>query len=199
MAVAIVPAAGRSRRMGRPKLLLPFGEQTVLGATLEALARGGVGTIVLVGAPGDDDLGRWAASHGARLAINPRPDDGMLTSVWAGLEALGGAAALLARGEELLVCPGDLPRLRADTVAALLREAREAGAWLLVPRCGKERGHPLVVRGELLLEIPALDPAVGLRQLRQRHPERTLEVEVADPGVVLDVDTPDDYERLRSQ
>ena len=59
------------------------------------------------------------------------------------------------------------------------------------------RGHPLVVRGDLLLEIPGLDPEIGLRQLRLRHPDRTLEVEVADPGVVLDVDTPIDYERLR--
>ncbi len=198
MAVAIVPAAGRSRRMGRPKLLLPFDQQTVLGATLEALERGGVSEIVLVGAPGDADLARWAESHGVRLAINPQPDDGMLTSVWAGLTALGGAEALIAAGEELLVCPGDLPRLRPETVTALLREARAAGAGLLVPRCGSERGHPLVVRAELLREIATLDPAVGLRQLRLRYPERTLEVEVADPGVILDVDTPADYDRLRS-
>jgi CTP:molybdopterin cytidylyltransferase MocA len=52
------------------------------------------------------------------------------------------------------------------------------------------------VRSELLREIPLLDPEIGLRQLRLRQPDRTLEIEVADPGVVLDVDTPEDYARL---
>jgi molybdenum cofactor cytidylyltransferase len=182
--------------MGRPKLLLPFGDRTILGATLAALRSGGANPVVLVCAPQDHDLQAWAAGGELLLAVNPEPDRGMLSTIWCGLEALGGAAALVAAGTELLVCPGDLPRLRGETVAALLREARDAESWLVVPRCGSQRGHPLVVRGELLLEIPQLDPQIGLRQLRLRHPERTLEVEVADPGVVLDVDTPADYERL---
>jgi molybdenum cofactor cytidylyltransferase len=65
-----------------------------------------------------------------------------------------------------------------------------------VPRCGEARGHPLLIHPRLALEIADLDPAVGLRQLRWRHRERTLEVEVADPGVVADVDTPEDYAAL---
>ncbi len=197
MAVAIVPAAGRSSRMGRPKLLLPFGSGTILGSTVEALREGGADRVALVCAPQDHDLQAWAAERDVLLAINPEPDRGMLSTIWSGLDALGGAAALAANRTDLLVCPGDLPRLRGATVAALLREARLAEAWLVVPRCGSERGHPLVVSGDLLLEIPRLDPEVGLRQLRLRYPERTLEVEVADPGVVLDVDTPADYERVR--
>jgi molybdenum cofactor cytidylyltransferase len=196
MTVAIVPAAGRSSRMGRPKLLLPYGDTTVLGSTVAALRAGGARELVLVVAPDDEALRDWAAANGVRSAVNPRPDDGMLTSICAGLQALGGAEALLASGEELLVCPGDLPRLRSETVAGLVREARSTSCGLLVPRCGKERGHPLVVRGELLREIPRLDPEVGLRQLRLLYPQLTVEVEVADPGAVQDVDTPQDYARL---
>lgn len=198
MAIAVVPAAGRSSRMGRPKLLLRYGQDTILGATLAALRDGGVRQTVLVVPPEDQELRSWAAARGLLWAINPRPDDGMLTSVLAGLEALGGVEALAAAGEELLVCPGDLPRLRADTVAALLRESRATRAGLLVPRCGSERGHPLIVGPDLLAEIATLDPQVGLRGLRLRHPERTVEVEVGHPGVVQDVDTPEDYARLTS-
>lgn len=197
MPVAVVPAAGRSRRMGRPKLLLPFGSTTILGSTLAALRAGGVEELALVCAPGDADLQAWSRAEGVTLAINPDPEGGMLTSIWSGLEALGGAEALAASGGEVVVCPGDLPRLRPATVAALLREARSAEAWLVVPRCGKVRGHPLIVRADLVREIPGLDPGVGLRQLRLLHPDRTHEIEVADPGVVLDVDTPEDYERVR--
>jgi CTP:molybdopterin cytidylyltransferase MocA len=196
MAIAVVPAAGRSSRMGRPKLLLRYGQDTILGATLAALREGGVRQTILVVQPADRELRSWAEARDLQCAVNPRPDDGMLTSVWAGLEAVGGAEALIAAGEELVVCPGDLPRLRAGTVAALLREARATGASLLVPRCGSERGHPLIVGPDLLAEISTLDPQVGLRALRLRHPERTVEVEVGDPGVVHDVDTPEDYARL---
>jgi molybdenum cofactor cytidylyltransferase len=196
MAIAVVPAAGRSSRMGRPKLLLRYGQDTILGATLAALRDGGVRHTVLVVQPADQELRSWAEGRDLQWTINPRPDDGMLTSVWAGLEAVGGVEALIAAREELLVCPGDLPRLRADTVAALLRESRATQASLLVPRCGNERGHPLIIGPDLLAEIATLDPEVGLRGLRLRHPERTVEVEVGDPGVVHDVDTPEDYARL---
>jgi molybdenum cofactor cytidylyltransferase len=196
MAIAIVPAAGRSSRMGRPKLLLPYGQDTILGSTIAALRGGGARQTVLVTQPADQELRSWAEARGLLWAINPRPEAGMLTSVWAGLEAAGGVEALIAAREEILVCPGDLPRLRAETVAALLRESRRAAASLLVPRCGSERGHPLIVGPDLLAEIPTLDPEVGLRGLRLRYPERTVEVEVADPGVAHDVDTPEDYARL---
>ncbi len=196
MTTAILPAAGSSSRMGRPKLLLPFGETTVLGATLAALRRGGVDEIVVIAAPGDEPLAAAATALGAAVARNPDPDQGMLSSIWAGLAALGGAAAFAERGEWLLVCPADLPRLQPATVAALLRTAREADALLVVPRRRELRGHPLLVHPRLTIEIADLDPAIGLRQLRWRHGERTLELEVDDPGVVTDVDTPADYEAL---
>jgi len=196
MPTAILPAAGSSSRMGRRKLLLPFAETTVLGATVAALRGGGVSEIVVVAAPADEALAAQAASLGARVAINPEPERGMLTSIWAGLAAVGGAAACAERGDWLLVCPADLPLLKGETVAALLRQAASGDALLVVPRNGETRGHPLLIHPRLTLEIADLDPAVGLRQLRWRHRERTLEVEVADAGVIADVDTPEDYAAL---
>ena len=195
MALAIVPAAGASRRMGRPKLLLPYGSSTVVGSTVAALRGGGATTLVLVTAPGDEPLAAWGRQAGLLVAANTDPEQGMLTSVWAGLAALGGAATVAARGEPLLLCPADLPRLRPETVAALLRELAPP-ALLVVPRCGRHRGHPLVVAAAAAPAILELDPDVGLRQLRMRHAGRTVEVEVADPGTVLDVDTPEDYRAL---
>jgi CTP:molybdopterin cytidylyltransferase MocA len=69
--LAVVPAAGRSRRMGRPKLLLPWGETTVIGATVAALHGGGIAEVVLVAPPGGGGLARWAAAEGWRLAVKP--------------------------------------------------------------------------------------------------------------------------------
>ena len=138
-------------------------------------------------------LARWARAQGLIVAVNPDPARGMLSSVRAGIAALGGAAALAARGVPLLIAPGDLPALRPATVAALLQRFAGAAAPLAVPVHQGRRGHPLMLSPRLVAEIDDLDPAVGLRQLLVRHPDDLLGVEVDDPGVLHDVDTPDDY------
>jgi molybdenum cofactor cytidylyltransferase len=199
MTLAIVPAAGSSRRMGRPKLLLPWGATTVLGAVVAALRGAGVEAPLLVLGPAVgggaevEPLRAWAAAAGLPTAENPCPERGMLSSIQAGLDALGGGEALARRGEVLLVCPADLPALRASTVRALLAGMHTAGAPLVLPRHRGRNGHPLAIAPHLLPEIAHLDPAIGLRQLRDRHAARLLALEVDDPGCVADVDTPGDY------
>jgi molybdenum cofactor cytidylyltransferase len=174
--------------MGRPKLLLPFRGDTVIGSLVAALREGGVGRIVVVRAAADAALAAWCRGAGVGSAVNPQPERGMLTSIHAGLAALGGAPAL--REERLLVSPADLPLLTAGTVAELLR----VQATLAVPTYRGRRGHPLLVAGPLIAEIELLDPTVGLRQLLERCAAEAREIPVEDPGVVLDVDTAAAYE-----
>jgi molybdenum cofactor cytidylyltransferase len=208
--------------MGRPKLLLPYRGGTVLGALLAALRDGGAAPIVVVAAPDNAPLRAWCRDAGAedfgesppdagvgggalRLALNPAPQRGMLSSILAGLAALGGAADLARRGIPLLVTPGDLPSLRATTVAHLARTATSAaaagaqetpGTLLAVPTYHGKRGHPLWIAPPLLPTLDRLDPTRGLRHLLDLHPQALLEVETDDPGCLTDLDTPEDYERL---
>jgi CTP:molybdopterin cytidylyltransferase MocA len=191
---AIVPAAGSSSRMGRPKLLLPFRDTTVAGALVASLRQGGVDRVVVVAAAGDAAIESWARAQGAIVAHNPRPERGMLSSVLAGIEAAGGAATLAAAGEPILVTPADLPALSPATVRALLAAIARGEVPLAVPAHRGKRGHPLAIAAALLPEIATLDPAVGLRQILERHPVRELPVD--DRGVIADVDTPADYEAL---
>lgn len=203
-AVAIIPAAGASRRMGRPKLLLPYRGGTVLGAVVAALRAAGAAPIVVAAAAADAELRAWCAGEGAaaagglRLALNPAPERGMLSSILAGLAALGGAGQLARRDASLLVCPGDLPALRPDTVTELLRRQHAAGAGLAVPIHHGRRGHPLVIAPALIPEINSLDPGRGLRHLLDLHAGDLLAVKIDDPGCVADLDTPEDYGRLCS-
>lgn len=190
MTVALLPGAGASRRMGRPKLLLPYRDGTIVGAVVEALRGGGVSKIVLVTSPGDEDLRAWAREAGVLAAVNQDPGRGMLSSIREGIAALGEIR------EILLVSPADLPALRSETVAALVRRMEETGAHLAMPVYRGKRGHPLAIAPALIPEIDTLDPDVGLRQLRDRHEDRLLEMEVEDAGVVLDVDTPEEYARI---
>ena len=177
--------------MGRPKLLLPINGRPLVAGVVEALRGGGVREIVLVTAPGDEDLQTWARQNGVTVAINPDPDRGMLSTIQEGIAALGGS-----KGEILLVSPADLPHLQPETVAELLRKVIETGAPLALPIYHGKRGHPLAIAPRLVPEIATLDPNIGLKQLRDRHEAELLEVEVEDAGVVQDVDTPEDYERL---
>jgi len=201
---AVVPAAGASRRMGRPKLLLPWGSRggTVVGAVVEALAAGGAGRVALVvGPPADEvavELAAWGRRNGLTVAGNPNPERGMLSSILCGVAALGGADDLQRRNTALLITPADLPALAPSTVAAVAAAVR-TGARLAVPLHRGRRGHPLGIASSLLPEIARLELSAGLRQLVDRHVDAVVEVPVDDPGAVRDVDTPEDYRRLGAE
>ena len=182
--------------MGRPKLLLPYGGGTIVGALVASLRAAGVETICLVTSPENEALRTWARTEGVLVGVNPDPERGMLSTIREGITALSGAAALAARGEALVVCPADLPAVRPETIAEVVRRRQAAGAPLALPVWRGRHGHPLVVAPELIGEIDDLDPSVGLKQLRNRHAAATLWIEVDDPGVVQDVDTPEDYAAL---
>jgi CTP:molybdopterin cytidylyltransferase MocA len=190
--VGLVLAAGASRRMGEPKLLLPWrGGATLLDGTLAALREGGVKRQLVVVAAGGV-LAGWTPPPGVERVVNPRPGEGMLSSVQAGWSRLAGDPG----ADPVVVCPADLPELQGATVAALLAAQRQHGG-LVVPTCGGRRGHPLLLPRRWAERIPTLDPGVGLRQLLSLAAADLLLVATDDRGVVEDVDTPADYERLR--
>ncbi|HXT22069.1 MAG TPA: nucleotidyltransferase family protein [Thermoanaerobaculia bacterium] len=186
---AVVPAAGASSRMGRPKLALPWGASTVLESTLAALREGGVPAAVVVLAPAGP-LADWEPPAGVHTVVNPDPARGMASSI------LTGIAALPAVPDPLLVCPADLPALRASTVAALLAAYAERGG-IVVPRHGRRRGHPVLISPRWQARIPEVAGGEGgLRRILELAAGAVHELPVDDPGSVRDVDTPEDYARL---
>ena len=196
MAVAILPCAGSSWRMGRPKLLLPFRGETVLGSLISALRDGGITELVVVVHHADHDLLDWCSRRGIDSTVNPNPQRGMLSSIWEGLSFFGGAEEFKRRGEDLLVCPGDHPDIRPSSVRRLLARLQAMGAGLVVPTSHGKRGHPILVSTDLVHHIEQLAPDRGLKALLERYPHRVFEGEVDDTATVRDIDTPADYEKL---
>jgi len=188
---AVVPAAGRSRRMGAEKILLPFGGSTILGAVLEKLNGAGVSGIVVVLRADLPEARRIAESAGARVQINPDPDAEMLVSIRLGVEML------LPDADALFVWPADHPGVDPATLRRLLAGAARDSA--LLPVHAGRRGHPALVGADLLAGIADIPANEGLRWLWRDRADAVREIEVADPGVIENLDDPEAYRRAVSR
>jgi molybdenum cofactor cytidylyltransferase len=174
--------------MGREKILLRLGEETALERVLRTLRAAGVDDPIVVLRPDLQEAIALAERLGARVVVNPHPEDEMLLSIRMGI------AALPPQAEAFFVWPADHPAVSAGTLAALARAT--SPDRVVVPTNGGRRGHPALVGAGLLDAIAAIPPGSGLRQLWRDRPEVLVEVAVADEGVVLDMNTPADYEKL---
>lgn len=184
---AILLAAGRSRRMGSCKQLLPLGDTTVIACCLHTLLRGGLREIVVVVSSEGEAVAEAALDFPVRVVVNPEPEGDMASSVRAGRDALApGTAAVM-----VALC--DYPLVTADTVARLLLCHGTEPERIIIPVHRGRRGHPILLPRPLLAELVG---ELTLRDLMARHQPRLRYLEVDDPGVLLDMDTPEEYQRL---
>jgi CTP:molybdopterin cytidylyltransferase MocA len=181
---AIVLAAGAGSRIGRPKALLTLGPTgpTFVDAIAETLRTAGVPVWRIVVAPG-------FAPRRAQDVVNPDPSLGMLSSIQCGL------ADFAETPEAVLVWPVDHPLVVPATVGAIIAAFRRGKAPVVVPTYGGRRGHPVLFAARVFPEILAADRSRGAREVVHAHDDR-LELGVNDPGVVEDIDTTADYERV---
>ena len=193
MIPGIVLAAGASRRMGRPKALLPAEPGgTMLGRVLHTLAGAGLDPLIVVSRETLTVADAWRDSRagGVRVVINPEPDRGQLSSLACALQALGPVPPAA------LVTLVDIPLVRSETVRQLLSAWRSSGAPLVRPLVDGRHGHPVIFGATLLDRLRTADPALGARPVVRAFAARAVDVAVDDAGVLQDIDTPDEYRRL---
>ena len=179
---AVVPAAGRSRRMGTQKLLLPFGGTTVIGQVVTTLRASPVAGVVVVTSAHDPAVAAAARDAGAVTVTNDDPAGDMLGSIRCGVRALP------AECDAALVALGDQPTLRPELVGGLLEAAAARPDALVVPAYNGRRGHPLLIPSRWFGEVLTRHDGVGLRGLLAYHPQDVLEFMVSDEWVLHDVD-----------
>jgi molybdenum cofactor cytidylyltransferase len=192
---AVIPAAGKSTRMGRPKLALPLGGRTVLERVLDAVRAGGVTETVVVLGPHVSELAPLAAAAGAHALLLPEETPDMRATVERGLDWLE-ARFRPNPAERWLLLPADHPTLDPELVRRLLA-ARAASRSLVIPSFEGRRGHPAVIAWGHVVGLRALPPGQGLNRYFRQHEAETLDLPVASADVLSDLDTPEDYERLR--
>jgi molybdenum cofactor cytidylyltransferase len=193
----LIPAAGKSRRMGRPKLLLPLGGTTVLEQVLSSVRSAGVDEVLVVAAPDGDALSHVAASAGAHVLRLTQDTPDMRATCQHGLVWIEEHFNPL-DDDGWLLLPADHPTVRPEVVRELLVAARERpDATIIVPTHGGRRGHPTWLRWSHVAGIRALPAEQGLNAFIRARMAETLELPWPSDEILRDMDTPEDYERLR--
>lgn len=186
---AILLAAGRSSRMGSCKQLLPLGDTTVIGRCLDTLQRGGVNAIVTVVSAAGQEVAGAAENCSAMVVVNRESDGDMASSVRTGRDFLDAGFS----GVIVALC--DYPLVAPATIEFLVSQHAKFPDRIIRPRHQDNSGHPLLFARTILDE---LGEGMTLRDLIRRDPARVQDAPVEDSGILIDMDTPEDYARVCS-
>lgn len=223
---ALILAAGQSIRMGHPKMLLPWGETTVLGQVIETIQRAYIADIHIITGGAREEVEAIAAKYKVRTIFNEDFTNGeMLSSIQVGLRDLtpsalkGTSPREASLGDKstknklednsdtvggfgggrkgVLIVLGDQPQIQARSVRAVASRFEETRAKIIVPSYQMRRGHPWLVARPLWLEILAMRAPESLREFLNRHAFEIEYVNVDNASILADLDTPDDYLKSR--
>lgn len=186
----VILAAGLSSRMERPKPLLNVGSMTFLERAVKTLQVAGCRRTYAVVNASEDGTGESARALGVEVVVNDEPESAPVDSLRLVLERLPDDAAAV------VVLPVDLPLISEETVTAIVRSFRESPGRLILPFHNGVAGHPVLIGRELFDDVMTRDLEEGLRSLIMESARTLREVRVVDPGILIDIDTPDDYWRF---
>ena len=190
--VALLLAAGQSRRMGAFKPLLPFGNTTVIHSCIRNLRAARVADIVVVVGHRADDVQKSLNDPQICFALNPDPDSEMSASIVCGLKQVPVDA------RAVLIALSDHPATPPVAIEAIIN-AWHKGAKLIIPDFHGRGGHPVLIDLSFREELMNLDPALGLRSLFADHKDEVERLVVDSPFVARDMDTWDDYHTLHEE
>ncbi len=186
---AIILAGGESKRMGEPKMLLPFGVKTIIEAVAESVVSSEVeGSLIVLGAE-KQRIEEKIKDYGIKSVFNPDFQSGMLSSVQCGFKAVPEGT------RAVLVVLGDQPRISSSIINQLIEAFNKTGKGIVLPVFEGERGHPVIIDMKYREEVENVSPEIGLRGTVYSHPEDILEVEVDAPSILGDIDDETDYKR----
>jgi molybdenum cofactor cytidylyltransferase len=191
MISALILAAGQSKRMGQPKMCLPWGEKTVLEQVIDTFKAVSVDQILVI-TGGDREQVEMLVGELAQVVFNPEFAKGeMLSSVQVGL------ARIKPKTKAVLVALGDQPQVQKRCVQLVMDAYHESGASIIVPSFKMRRGHPWLVAHPHWDEILRMDSPDSLRGFLHRHADEICYVTVDSDSILQDLDTPEDYLKFK--
>ena len=192
MISAIILAAGQSKRMGQPKMLLPWGKSTVIEHVISTFLHAGIEDVIVVTGGAREQVEAVISQHPVQKIHNRDYEAGeMLSSLQRGLGATPNQA------QAVLVGLGDQPQVQERSVRLICEAYRESKSNLIVPSFQMRRGHPWLVARPFWDEILELQPPESLRDFLNRHKNDIHYVNMDTESILEDLDTPDDYQKSR--
>jgi molybdenum cofactor cytidylyltransferase len=188
----VVLAAGLSRRMGQAKLLMLVDGRAIVRHAVETVLAGGVDSVWVVTGPDVEPIQAALAGLDVQITVNPAPEEGQAGSVRVGIAALPPSV------DAVLIALGDQPSLAPSIIPALLAARRTSPKLIVAPRYRDGQGNPVVFKRQIFPELLRLTGDQGARSIIQKEPARVEWVEL-DLPMPPDVDTPDDYEKIRAK
>ncbi|MCD6567870.1 MAG: nucleotidyltransferase family protein [Dehalococcoidia bacterium] len=186
----ILLAGGKSQRLGKPKLLLPFGDKTVIERSLNNVLASEADEIVVTIGSNAEEIAARIKEKTVKIAMNQHYFYGMGTSITAGLRLVNEKASAI------VVALADQPAIDSNLINRLLQEFHAGNKGIVVPVWKGKRGHPVIFSSKYRAELLQLRGEVGGREIIARHHDDVLEIAVDSQSISLDIDTMEDYNRL---
>ena len=189
----LILSGGASRRMGVPKALLEFQSETFLDRLIRVFSAVCCRTIVVLGHGGERIEAGLTRSREVLFCTNPDPDRGMLSSLQCGLIAVTPAT------DAVIFTPVDYPNIQQSTIGRLAQAFALHGAPVTIPVHDGKRGHPVCISRDVIAQLLALPTNAQARDVIRAYRPLTHLVEVNDPGILADIDFPEDYRNLTAR
>ncbi len=191
--VAIILAAGESKRMGYPKMLLPLNGKTMLGNVIGNIEGSEINNIIVVLGAEKTAILDVVCKTSAKSCYNDNYKDGMLSSVKCGFRNIPSDS------DAVLVFQGDQPLILPNVINEVIVAHRSSDKGIVIPVYRNKRGHPLLICKQYFAEIEGLDNSEGLRSLAIKFSDDVLEIETNSPGILRDFDTFEEYKKEVNQ
>jgi molybdenum cofactor cytidylyltransferase len=185
---AIILGAGESSRMGRPKLLLPFGDSTMIGTVINHVHASSIEKTIVVLGSNFESHRDVIKDYPVEIVNNTQYREGMFSSVKCGLEAVPHDA------DAVMVLLGDQPMILSEEIDQLIESYMRSEKEIAIATHGKKRGHPILFGKRYIREITGYPGDASLRDLLQKHPSEILEIQTGDDRILRDIDTENDYQ-----
>lgn len=186
---AIILAAGKSKRMGKPKLLLPFREKTIIETVIQNAILSKADKILVVLGSNQDKIEQKIKNLPIKIVVNPHFSKGMLSSIQCGIQSIPKNA------RAVLVMLGDQPSISSDIINKIIDKFKSTKKGIILPVNKNKRGHPVLIDIKYRDKVERLNLDIGLRELIHNHPEDIMEVELETSNILQNINDMNDYKR----
>lgn len=192
MITAVVLAAGLSTRMGQPKMMLKWGNKTVIQQVVDTLFESSIIDVIVVSGEWYKEISSLVTAEGVKVIVNPLFANGEMTaSLQTGISNMPEAST------HALVVLGDQPFLNPDTISKLIAASQISNKKIIMPSINDRRGHPWLIERSIWVEVMALKPPLTMRDFFNIYQTEIEYVVVNDENIIQDMDTPEDYRHLK--